>query len=317
MQLQTKVRLPEPLTRQLSYGAKILSMGSCFSEHIGRYLEDLGHHIVVNPFGVVYNPVSMALSLARLLQRRPFDEIELFQHKGLYHSRMHHGSYSALSVEQCLELINRDYNRAIGQLQNLDYLMLTWGTAWVYRDAQGVVANCHKRPERDFERRLWSVGELLESVKPTLQTLLEQHPHLQIITTISPIRHLRDTAHGNQLSKATLLLMDEALRASLPEGRYHYFPAYEIVLDELRDYRFYADDMIHPSTLTQKYIAESYAEWLMTKPALDLSRHIARLKAQAAHRPLHADSLDSQLQREQLDLLIEHFRREHPEVLWT
>lgn len=316
MQLQTKVRLPERLKVQLNYGAKMLSIGSCFSEHIGRYLEELGHHIAVNPFGVVYNPISIINGLARIVEGRTFKREELFNYNGLYHSRMHHGRYSSVSVEHSLDLINQDYERAARMLQELDYLMLTWGTAWVYEDVHGVVANCHKRPERDFQRRLWSVGELVDSVEPTLRVLVEQLPNLQIITTVSPIRHLRDTAHGNQLSKATLLLMNDTLQKRLPEGRYHYFPAYEMVLDELRDYRFYADDMIHPSSLTQRYIAESYAGWLMSPQALELSRHIERLKAQVSHRPLHIDSPEYQLQQEQVDMLIENLRRAHPEVAW-
>lgn len=318
MNLQTKVRLPLPLSQRLTYGAQMLSMGSCFSEHIGEHLRYLGHHISVNPYGIVYNPVSIAIGLERLLEQRPYTESELFAFGGLCHSRQHHGAFSTASREHSLERINAAYGTAVARIQSLDYLLITWGTAWVYSEQSSgeVVANCHKRPERDFERRLWSVEELVARVRPILERLLSMSPQLRIITTISPIRHLRDGAHGNQLSKATLLLMDEALRTSLGSERYIYYPAYELVMDELRDYRFYAEDMAHPSAQTQRYIAEGFATWLMDAPTAQLSEHVRRLKAQAAHRPLHIDHPDWQLQQEQLTMLVDTFRLQHPEVLW-
>lgn len=318
MNLQTKVRLPEPLRVRLSYGNQLLSMGSCFSEHIGNHLRHLGHHISVNPYGIVYNPVSIAMGLERLLEQCPYEASELFAWGGLYHSRGHHGSFSSASPERSLELINEAYGAATAHLGALRYLLITWGTAWIYSErATGeVVSNCHKRPERDFERRLWTVEELVARVRPVLTRLLEQNPELQIITTISPIRHLRDGAHGNQLSKATLLLMDEALRASLGHERYVYYPAYELLMDELRDYRFYAEDMAHPSLQTQRYIAEGFGAWLMDTPTAQLAEHVRRLKAQVSHRPLHSDHPDWQLQQEQLAMLVDSFRLQHPEVLW-
>lgn len=314
--LQTRIRLPEPLGRRLAYGDELISLGSCFSEHIGAYLAKAGHHISVNPFGAVYNPASIAQALERLNEGRAYQAEELIEFGGLVHSSMHHGAYSALTHGDCLARINEDYLPAVERLKNLKYLLITWGSAWIYEEeATGeVVSNCHKRPSRDFVRRLWSVDELVERVLPVLQGLLSRNTELQIITTISPIRHLGDGAHGNQLSKATLLLMDEKLRQYLGE-RYVYYPAYEVMLDELRDYRFYAEDMAHPSPTAQTIIAEGFSQWLMTAEATSLSVEVLRLRAQQSHRPLHPEMPEHQLRMEQLELLINSFRERYPQVL--
>lgn len=314
--LQTRIRLPEPLGRRLAYGDELISLGSCFSEHIGAYLRTSGHHISVNPFGAVYNPASIAEALGRLLAGRAYQADELIEYGGLVHSSMHHGAYSALTHEDCLRRINEDYLPAVERLKKLKYLLITWGSAWIYEEVTtgAVVSNCHKRPSRDFVRRLWSVDELVERVLPVLTTLLADNEDLQIITTISPIRHLGDGAHGNQLSKATLLLMDEKLRQELGE-RYVYYPAYEIMLDELRDYRFYAEDMAHPSTTAQTIIAEGFSQWLMTAEANALATEVRRLKAQESHRPLHPELPEHQLRIEQLELLMNSFRERYPQVL--
>lgn len=313
--LYTAVQLPPLPQKRLEHAEPILTLGSCFSDHIGRYLSDLGHRALVNPFGALYNPLSIAQALERLMTNIPFSRDELLEHDGLYHSSMHHGSYSSYSAETTLERINSDYLEATDLLSSAHYLLLTWGSAFVYTDrASGtVVANCHKRPERCFERRLVEVDELATRVFPILSRLLEQNPELTIVSTVSPIRHLRDGAHGNTLSKATLLLMDEALRRQLGK-RYLYYPAYEILLDELRDYRFYADDLCHPSPLAIKIIRERFAEWISSQDSLQLGREVLRLKAQWEHRPLHPDHPEAELRREQLAMLIVSLKSRYPSL---
>lgn len=314
--LQTRIRLPEPLETRLSYGDNMISLGSCFSEHIGEYLANLGHHISVNPFGALYNPLSIAEAISRLISGKPYEAHELYEYDGLWHSSQHHGSYSAATSEECLRRINEDLREASLMLPETKFLLITWGTAWIYTDKERegtVVSNCHKRPEREFERRLYSVDELTEKVLPVLKQVLELIPDLRIITTISPIRHLRDGAHGNQISKATLLLMDEALRSALGE-RYSYFPSYEVLLDELRDYRFYSDDMAHPSPLAQRIIREYFAEWLMNPEEIRLSQEVLKLKSQYEHRTLQSEHPEAELRREQLLVLIRSMQNLHPEI---
>ncbi len=313
--LQTAVRLPEPPSTRLDYGNACVSLGSCFSEHIGAHLQALGHRISVHPYGALYNPLSIAEGLARLVEGRPFTSDELLLYDDLYHSSMHHGYYSAATPEASLERINSHYGRATELLARARYLLLTWGTAYVYRDRQTgrVVANCHKRPERCFDRRLATPSELVASILPILEHLLAEHPELTIISTISPIRHLRDGAHANQVSKATLMLMDRALAEALGD-RYHYFPAYEILLDELRDYRFYSDDLCHPSPLAIRIIRERFVEWLASPTCLSIGKEVERLRTQWLHRPLHPDHPEAELRRQQLAVLIRALMSRVPEL---
>ncbi|MDO4692398.1 MAG: GSCFA domain-containing protein [Porphyromonadaceae bacterium] len=314
-QLQTAVKLPHRSFDPLEYGQRVLSIGSCFSEHIGSMLRDSGHSIVVNPFGIQYNPISILRSLRRMLGERCYTSDELIEHDGLFHCFDHHGAYSSADAERALEAINRDYERGVQALPKTSYLLLTWGTAFVYslKDSGRVVNNCHKLPDYYFERRLFSVGELVDPWQTFLGEFLAKFPRLQIITTISPVRHLRDGAHGNQLSKATLMLMNEELQRLFPD-RIHYFPAYEIVQDELRDYRFYAEDMTHPSTQTARIIGERFAEWCCSPECLEAMTHLARLRNEYQHRPLHPDHPEAELRREQLLVRIRAFEHRFPEA---
>lgn len=318
IKLTTPVQLPSPPARRLQHGDALISLGSCFSEHIGQHLANQGHNIAVNPFGAIYNPLSITTALRRLMSGTPYAPEDLIEYGGLWHSSEHHGKYSASSIKRCLYLINKDFHRASELFSQLRYLLITWGTAWISTDLeQGdgrIVSNCHKRPEQAFSRRRYSADELVEQVLPTLQALLEHNPELTIITSISPIRHLRDGAHGNQLSKATLLLMDEELRLQLGK-HYNYYPAYEILLDELRDYRYYAEDLTHPSFIAQRIIQEGFTEWLACPKAQALGREVLKLQAECSHRPLHPEQ-NGALEREvRLRQRIEALKIQHPELI--
>ncbi|KGN86114.1 GSCFA domain-containing protein [Porphyromonas sp. COT-290 OH860] len=314
-QLQTVVKTPRRTFDPLDYGQGVMSLGSCFSEHIGAMLRDAGHSIVINPFGIQYNPLSILRSLMRLMEHRAYTLDELIEHDGLFHSFDHHGAYSSADPDRALSLINADYERAVQALPKTSFLLLTWGTAFVYylKESSRVVNNCHKLPDYYFQRRLLSVGELVAPWQDVLGTLLAKCPELQIITTISPVRHLRDGAHGNQLSKATLMLMNEELHKLFPD-RIHYFPAYEIVQDELRDYRFYAEDMLHPTAQTARIVGDRFVQWACSPECLEAMTHLARLRSEYQHRPLHADHPEADLRREQLLVRLRAFERRFPEA---
>lgn len=286
---QTAVALPPIPMPQMEYGMGVMTLGSCFSDHIGGYLASRGFSVIVNPFGALYNPISVSQVLERLLQGRSFDAHEMIEYDGLWHSSMHHGEYSATTVSEALCRINGSYQKASLGLSKCKYLLLTWGSAYVYEDksTNQVVSNCHKRPEANFVRKRKGVEELLQVVEPTLSKLLEQNAGMQIISTISPIRHMRDGAHGNQVSKATLMLMNEALGERLP--RYHYFPAYELMMDQMRDYRFYADDLCHPAPQAIAVIAQTFGRWMIAPHSQSLAEQVARLHKQWMHRPLHPE----------------------------
>lgn len=274
-----------------SYANRILMMGSCFAENIGGILASNKFTVDINPFGILYNPASVAEGLRRLLRPERFNTGDLFQHEGVYHSFAHHSRFSATSPETCLEQINNRLLLSADFLRRADRLVITWGTAYVYRlrsDGR-IVSNCHKLPETLFERQRLSDTAIIEDWKSLLLALWEQNPELKILFTISPIRHWKDGAHANQLSKATLLLAAEALRTSYPE-RIGYFPAYEIMMDELRDYRFYADDMLHPSAQAIEYIWQRFAETFLSQEASTVRKAWLDIQKAIAHKPFHPES---------------------------
>ena len=235
MELYTRILLPKARF-SFSYEDRVVMMGSCFAENIGRKLEENKFSVDINPFGTLYNPASG----------------DLFQHEGIYHSFTHHSRFSAPSEEECLGHINSRLSESSDFLRKATRLVITLGTAFVYRlKSDGrIVSNCHKLPEKMFDRQRLSTQEIVEDWKPLLLALWEQNPALKILFTVSPIRHWKDGAHENQLSKATLLLATDALQKDYPD-RIAYFPAYEILMDELRDYRFYADDIIFGNVLSK------------------------------------------------------------------
>ncbi len=266
-------------------------MGSCFVENIGQKLEENKFTVDINPFGTLYNPASIAKGLRILLRPERFTADDLFQHEGVYHSFTHHSRFSAPTEEECLERINSRLAESSDFLRKATRLIVTLGTAYAYRlksDGQ-IVSNCHKLPEKMFDRQRLSVEEILADWKPLLLALWEQNPALKVLFTVSPIRHWKDGAHENQLSKATLLLAADALQKEYPE-QIAYFPAYEILMDELRDYRFYAEDMLHPSPLAIDYIWRRFSENGLSAAALEVLKEWGDLQKAINHKPFRPES---------------------------
>ena len=258
----TKVTASEA-EQKIGYSNKLIMLGSCFSTEIGKILQDYKFDVAVNPFGVLYNPCSISRSVERLMECRMFSKEEIIRTNpadaaspARYASFWHHSSFSRSSEEGFLSNANCSLHQASEFMQQADTVIITLGTAWTYRHigTGEIVSNCHKRTAKEFHRELLSV----ESCKEELRKIANLLPDKNIIFTVSPIRHLKDTAHGNQISKATLLLAVEEIVKEYTHCS--YFPSYEIMMDELRDYRFYAEDMVHPSPLAVKYIFEKFRE---------------------------------------------------------
>lgn len=289
-QLNTPVNV-SPLPVHIDVGSVVVSLGSCFADEIGQRMLRDGFNVDVNPFGTLYNPASVAAALGRLVDDCEVEASDLVQHDGLFHSWHHHGSFSRPSVEETLDVCNNRIHAAHNSLMKADVLLVTFGTAWVFErkmenGVRNVVANCHKLPASTFERRRMSVDEIVELWRPLMQKLSTFNPHLSTIFTVSPIRHMADGAHGNQLSKSTLLLaIDKLLTERMPQ--IHYFPAYEIVLDELRDYRFYAADMAHPSPLASDIVYSRFQQATMSLATIQQAHNNAKQAKRAGHVPLH------------------------------
>ncbi len=271
----------------VSYSDRILVVGSCFADNMGSRMLNAGFGAVVNPFGTLYNPVSVCNSLRRLGSGIPFSEddcVEMGAGSGLVCSFSHHTSFARAAAADFLAAANGSLAAASEFFKTADRVLVTLGTAWCYRYAATgeTVANCLKRPEGEFVRYRLSVDEVAALLSRTLAAF----PDKKFIFTVSPIRHMKDTAHGNSLSKSILLLAVDRVCAMFPD-RAEYFPAYEIVLDELRDYRFYADDMVHPSSLAVDYLWERFMQFAL--PARERETLLAREREyrRSQHRPLH------------------------------
>ena len=283
----THIKLPvSPV--EISHQDRILFLGSCFTESIGNQLSAYKFQTDVNPFGVLYNPLSISTAIYSLLNPTIKTETDLFYHEGLYHCFTHHSSFSANSAENCLKNINNRMNIAAGHLKKANRLFITFGTAFVYRLKRTgeIVANCHKLPANHFEHLRLSISDIVNEWTPLLSILLERNKELQIIFTVSPIRYWKDGAHVNQLSKSILLLAIEQIQKQYPEQT-SYFPAYEFMMDELRDYRFYAEDMCHPSTTAIQYIWKRFIETHTPLSTQQLLKEIESILKLTNHKPFN------------------------------
>jgi len=282
--------LPSP--KKIDYKSKILSFGSCFSENIGKKLQRAYFQIDINPFGILFNPASIAQNIDLLIEKKIFEEKDLSKNGSLYFSFDFDTSFSATSAEQCLKTINQRLTSTAIVLQNADLLFITFGTAWIFEltSTGKIVANCHKLPAENFTRRRLTVDEIVFIYKKLFLKINNINPNLHIILTVSPIRHSKDGFHENNLSKAILLLAAEQLEKEFE--KVSYFPAYEIVMDELRDYRFYAADMLHPSESAINYIWEKFSETFFTSQTKEIVTLAQQVASDDEHRPMFADSAE-------------------------
>ncbi len=294
MQFRTELSL-SPFPFKIKHQDALLSIGSCFTEHIGARLSALKFKHLQNPFGIVYNPISIAEQLEWLLSDTIFSESDLFENQGLWHSWLHHGSFSGLNKHDTLSKINESLQLAQSQLPSVDRLLVTLGTAHVFvlKENDKVVANCHKMPGQSFEKQRLTIDKIVSKFLPVLQKLKTQNPNLQVIFTVSPVRHIRDGLVENQRSKATLLLAIDNLCQKL--NFVHYFPAYELILDDLRDYRFFNADMIHPSEVAIEYVWQHFSQAFFNEETQQINEQIRAIVEASRHRAFHLQSAQHQL----------------------
>lgn len=233
----TELNLQPDRNVRIGAESSLLMLGSCFTTEVGALLADDGFDVCINPTGNVYNPLSAAKTLVNLAEGRRYKQSELIEVQGLWRSLDHHTRLAAPTPDEAIAKINNSMFAGEEALRRATHIIITFGTAYVFECRGEVVCNCHKLPDREFIRRRLSVEEIVRAWQP----LIDRFSDKKFIFTVSPIRHKADGLHGNQLSKATLLLAIDALQGAT------YFPAYETLIDELRDYRFYADDEVHPS----------------------------------------------------------------------
>ncbi len=320
MELLTRIDIPESEWK-MNAGAKVLLVGSCFADEIGEKMVRGGFDAMVNPFGTLYNPASIAASLLRALSEkevalprscefpaveaslptsststnrrrrcRPTDVDDVVfedTEAGIWHSWMHHSSFSSVDLAELVARINCTTHEVANFLRCADVLIVTLGTAIIYRlkETGMLVANCHKQPDNLFVRERLNAYDIVDQWQMLLQLLESVNPNLKVIFTVSPIRHKRDGYHVNQISKGILLqAVDEIVNGQLPNSKCGYFPSYEIMMDELRDYRFYADDMIHPSTQAVEYIWQRFQDTYFDNKTKDVVAKATKEWRQSQHR---------------------------------
>jgi hypothetical protein len=274
------------LKKKINYSDSLMMLGSCFTDNVGGVMKDLMFDVSVNPFGVLYNPASVSGALDALENNTTFVAEDLVENGGVWKSIYHGSAFYSSEKDDLLGSLNSSLEKESLFYKKSSYVVVTLGTAWVYRDkSRGViVSNCHKLPASAFERFVMSVDDIVSS----LASHVEENQDKEWIFTVSPVRHLKDGAHGNQLSKARLLLACEKLVSDHINA--HYFPSYEIFMDELRDYRYYASDMVHPSESAVRYTWDCFREYAVDPLCEERMRKAGRLYEMKRHRPLFPDS---------------------------
>ena len=291
IKLQTPV-IDEKCLTGISFSDKIMMLGSCFSDNIGQQLKDFGFDVSINPFGTLYNPISILNSVRRLASGTPFtmeDCVGMGAGSDLTCSFSHHTSAARKDAGRFISDANQALALARHEFMESNKLIITLGTSWCFRHIEKdiIVSNCLKRPASEFARERLSVDQTTAALDEIISICNDGRGGRKkdIIFTVSPIRHFKDGAHGNQVSKATLLLgIEQVLRNGVS-----YFPGYEIVMDELRDYRFYAEDMCHPSSQTVDYIRERFLGWALPKEERPQLEENIRSYRRSCHRPLSAE----------------------------
>lgn len=289
MQFSTTIPIPNhPFP--ISYSSKIVSLGSCFAENMGEKLQYYQFQNTVNPFGIIFNPVSIGKIIRKAIAKEYFTETDVFFHNGAWHCFDVHSQCSHPDKEVLLDNLNTTLETTRQQLTEATHILITLGTAWVYRNSGGaIVANCHKVPQKEFAKELLSVAQIEQSLKNITDLIAEVNTEAKIIFTVSPVRHSKDGFVQNLQSKSHLITALHAV-LSTDDQRQSYFPSYEIMMDELRDYRFYAEDMLHPNPTAIEYIWERFTETAVSPEARITMEEVAAIQKALAHRPFNPNS---------------------------
>ena len=286
MEFFTQIKI-KPFDKRISHSQQILSIGSCFAENIAQRLRSAKFRVTSSPTGILFNPESIADCIDALSQKRVIAEEELQMANGVWFNFDFHSSFSSPDRDTAVSTMQSAINQGCKALKNSEVIIITFGSAWVYRlNSNGkVVANCHKQPQSIFQRELLATHHIVERWSKLLESTLRGK---QVIFTVSPIRHLSDGLEQNSLSKSILRVAIAELVERFDNAS--YFPSFEIMNDVLRDYRFYAEDMLHPSSVAVEYIWQRFSEVAFSQPTLELIESIAKISQAAAHRPFNPTS---------------------------
>ena len=310
MKLQTQIPLV-PEERQIDYQSRILLLGSCFAENIGEMLAYYKFEMLQNPFGILYHPGAVEKLVTRAVQGKEYTGSEIFHRDDRWHCFDTHSDLSDPSKEGLLQKLNDCLEQTADEIRKSTHILITLGTAWVYKHlgTDIHVANCHKVPQKEFSKDLLSPGMISGSASNMVRAIRSVNRGATLIFTVSPVRHLKDGFIENQRSKAHLVT---ALHAIIQEEQIAYFPAYELMLDELRDYRFYGADMVHPNALAIAYIWERFASVWISEEAVPVMEEVAAIQKGLQHRPFYEHSEQHQKFLGSLREKMMYLQKEYP-----
>jgi hypothetical protein len=290
MDFQIPIQIPA-LAKGIDYRDKTLLTGSCFTEHIGDKLKELKFDVLQNPNGILFDPHSVASSLVSYIHNKEYRESDLTFFNELWQSWHHHSRFSHINVDQCLRIINESQQIAHKFLKESNWLIITLGSSYSYRlkESSSPVANCHRAPAQWFDKHLMTIEEINAVLDNCIHQLFQFNPRLKIIFTISPVRHIRDGVMENNRSKARLIEVVHHLVNKF--DKLYYFPAYELVIDVLRDYRFYDIDLVHPNYAATRFVMEQFMKYFVDEKSQLLCGEIQQIVTARNHKPFQPNTL--------------------------
>lgn len=312
MQFTTKIPI-QKCNFPIDYDSKILLLGSCFAENMGNKFDYFKFQSTINPFGIIFNAVSLEKLIRRVVENRTFTENDIFFHNELWHCYEVHSELSNPDKEVFLSNLNLTLESTQRHITSLTHCIITLGTSWMYRNIESkeIVANCHKVPQKQFTKELLSINQTEESLQNIVSLIHSLNPNCNFIFTVSPVRHIKDGFTENTLSKAHLIAAIHKTITHHPSPII-YFPAFEIMMDELRDYRFYAEDMLHPNQTAIDYIWMQFFENYISESVFGLMNEIGSIQKGLQHRPFNPNTESHQKFLNQLDLKIKTIQNQYP-----
>ncbi|MDR6763907.1 lysophospholipase L1-like esterase [Flavobacterium sp. 2755] len=292
MQFRTQIPISKS-NNPIDYNSKILSVGSCFAENMAEKFDYFKFQNVTNPFGIIFNPVSIEKLFGRVCKEELFTEKDVFFHNERWHSFEVHSDLSNADRQELLETLNKAITETNKKIKEATHIIITFGTSWIYRNIESteIAANCHKVPQKQFSKELLSVEIIQKSIQNTIDLIQVLNPNINFIFTISPVRHIKDGFVENQLSKSYLFAaLHAALNTEHLKLNTEYFPSYEIMMDELRDYRFYNEDMLHPNQIAIDYIWKLFSENYISQESISTMQEVDEIQKSLRHRSFNPES---------------------------
>ncbi|MEN8186476.1 MAG: GSCFA domain-containing protein [Bacteroidota bacterium] len=312
MKFRTEIIIPKQ-ENLIDYQSNIVLFGSCFTENMESHFNYLKFNNTANSHGIIFNPVAIEKAVSDCVEEKKYDQNDLYHHNELWLSLNHHTRFSSDKQEEVLTKINSEIQDANRSLKKASHVLITLGTARVYRfkETSDLVANCHKVPQKYFDHELLSIQEIIASLNRIIKKIESVNTNITFLFTVSPVRHIKDGLAENSLSKAHLL---SAIRQVVDARNYFYFPSYEIMMDDLRDYRFYASDMVHPNEIAMEYIWDKFKGSWISEESYQLMKEIDNIQRSLQHRPFRKNSKQYQDFLKNLENKIESIESKYPQI---